>query len=158
MKKEQLILLLKNYKENKAKLKLRLRERQHILQKIENLKDVSLSATRYEENGNIHSKNKMTDKVGTIVSEHLEIEADLKIELEKVENEVEELNIKLEEVDIRLESLKTKEKEVLVAYYIEGNSYEYIGNITYYNLFEQTRTVDCIKKIIANSLEKIAKL
>ena len=39
MKKEQLILLLKQYKENNAKLKLRLREKEALLRKLEHLKD-----------------------------------------------------------------------------------------------------------------------
>ena len=47
MTKEQLILLLKNYKENKAKLKLKLRKKENILRKIEKLKDITLSVTSY---------------------------------------------------------------------------------------------------------------
>jgi len=118
MTKEQLILLLKNYKENKAKLKLKLREKESILRKIESLKNVSLSVTSYEENSNIHSKNIITDKVGNKVSDNLDTELDLKAELERVENDIKELNTKLEEVDIRLEALTKREKEILIDYYI----------------------------------------
>lgn len=63
LSKEELIILLKHYKENKAKLKLKLREKESILRKIESLKNVSLSATSYKENSDIHSKNIITDKV-----------------------------------------------------------------------------------------------
>ena len=157
MTKEQLILLLKNYKENKAKLKLKLREKESILRKIESLKNVTLSVTSYEENSDIHSKNIITDKVGNKASDNLDVEADLKIELEKVEDEIKELNTKLEEVDIRLDGLRRKEKEILISYYVEGNTYKEIGSITYYKLYNETRSEETIKKIIQKATEKISK-
>ncbi len=158
MTKEQLILLLKNYKENKAKLKLKLREKESILRKIESLKNVMLSVTNYEENSDIHSKNIITDKVGNKASDNLDLEADLKIELEKVEDEIKELNTKLEEVEIRLEALKKKERDILVDYYVEGNTYEQIGNYTYYHLFGQTRSDKAIQKIIERATQKMVNL
>lgn len=158
MTKEQLILLLKNYKENKAKLKLKLREKESILRKIESLKNVSLSVTSYEENSDIHSKNIISDKTGNKASSNLDLETDLNQELEKIESEIRELNTKLEEVDIRLEALKRKEKEILIDYYAEGNTYEDIGNNTYYKLFGQTRSDKAIQKIIERATQKMVNL
>lgn len=158
MTKDQLILLLKNYKENRAKLKLKLREKESILRKIESLKNVSLSVTSYENNSDIHSKNIITDKVGNKASNNLDTELDLKSELDKVENEIKELNSKLEEVDIRLEALKYKEREVLVAYYIDGCTYEDIGNRVYYKLFNQTRSTRNIQDIVDKATQKILKI
>lgn len=157
MTKEQLILLLKNYKENKAKLKLKLREKESILRKIESLKNITLSVTSYEENSDIHSKNIITDKVGNKASDNLDIELELKTQLDKVEDEIKELNTKLEEVDIRLDGLRRKEKEILIAYYVEGNTYKEIGSITYYKLYNETRSEETIKKIIQKATEKISK-
>ncbi len=158
MTKEKLILLLKNYKENRAKLKLKLREKESILRKIESLKNVFLSVTSYEENSDIHSKNIISDKVGNKASSNLDIEADLRQALEKIENEISELNTKLEEVDIRLEALKRKEREILIDYYVEGNTYEEIGNNTYYRLFAQTRSDKAIQKMIERATQKMANL
>ena len=157
MTKEQLILLLKNYKENKAKLKLKLREKESILCKIESLKNVSLSVTSYEENSDIHSKNIITDKVGNKASDNLDVEADLKIELEKVEDEIRELSLRVEDVEIRLEGLKYKEREILTAYYIEGRRPIEIGKELYFRLFSQTRSERTIQKIIERATEKISK-
>ncbi len=157
MTKEQLILLLKNYKENKAKLKLKLREKESILRKIESLKNVTLSVTSYEENSDIHSKNIITDKVGNKASDNLDVEADLKIELEKVEDEIRELSLRVEDVEIRLEGLKYKEREILTAYYIEGRSPIEIGKELYFRLFSQTRSERTIQKIIERATEKISK-
>ena len=158
MTREQFILLLKSYKENRAKLKLKLREKENILRRKEKLKDTTISVTNYENNNDIHSKNIISDKVGKQAIYNADLEKDLQKELDKVEDEIKEINTKIEEVDIRLEGLKKKEKEILVDYYIEGNSYEHIGNITYHNLFGQTRSADCIKKMIKKSLGKISKL
>ncbi len=157
MTKEQLILLLKNYKENKAKLKLKLREKESILRKIESLKNVSLSVTSYEENSDIHSKNIISDKVGNKASSNIDIESDLRQELDKIENEISELSLKVEDVEIRLEGLKYKEREILKAYYIEGRSPIEIGKELYFKLFSQTRSERTIQKIIERATEKISK-
>lgn len=157
MTKEQLILLLKNYKENRAKLKLKLREKESILRKIESLKNVSLSVTRYEENSDIHSKNIISDKVGNKASSNIDIESDLRQELDKIENEISELSLKVEDVEIRLEGLKYKEREILTAYYIEGRSPIEIGKELYFKLFSQTRSERTIQKIIERATEKISK-
>lgn len=158
MTKTELIVLLKKYKENKARLKLKLREKEGILRKLESIKNVSISSTSYEQNSDIHSKNKISDKVGDKASKNMDIEAELTIKLTETENEIKELNTKLEEVDIRLEGLRRKEREILMAYYIEGNSYEEIGNITYYKLYNQTRSEEAVKKIIQRAIEKIVNL
>lgn len=157
MTKEQLILLLKNYKENKAKLKLKLREKESILRKIESLKNISLSVTNYEENSDIHSKNIITDKVGNKASNNIDIESDLRTELEQIEEQIHELSLKVEEVEIRLEGLKYKEREILTAYYIEGRSPVEIGKELYFRLFSQTRSERTIQKIIERATSKIAK-
>ena len=128
------------------------------MRNLEEVKDITLSVTSYEDNSDIRSKNVISDKVGKQAIENLDLESDLRKQLNKIKDEIIELNFKVEEVDMRLEGLRRKEREILIDYYIEGNSYEHIGNTTYHNLFGQTRSTDCIKKIIANSLEKISKL
>lgn len=158
MNKEQLIILLKNYKENKAKLKLKLREKESILRKMESLKNVSLSVTSYEENSDIHSKNIISDKVGNKASSNIDTETDFKQELEKLENEIKELETKMEEVDIRLEALRRKEKEILIDYYVEGNTYKFIGEVTHRNIFGYEKSEDSIKKIAQRAIEKITKI
>lgn len=152
MTKEQLILLLKNYKENKAKLKLKLREKESILQKIESLKNVStLSVTSYEENSDIHSKNIISDKVGNKASSNLDIESDLRQELEKIENEIKELETKLEEINIRLEVLKKRNKDILIKYYVEQNTYQELAE-------EYKMSMRGIQKIVKNATEKMIKI
>lgn len=158
MTKEELVVLLKKYKENKAKLKLKLREKESVLRKLESIKNISISSTSYEQNSDIHSKNKISDKVGNKVSKNIDIEAELTTKLTEIENEIKELNTKLEEVDIRLEALTRKEKEILIDYYIEGNTYEQIGNNTYYKLYGQTRSDKSIQKIIEKATKKMLNL
>lgn len=158
MTKAELIVLLKKYKENKARLKLKLREKEGILRKLESIKNISISSTSYEQNSDIHSKNKISDKVGDKASKNMDIEAELTIKLTEIENEIKELNTKLEEVDIRLEALTKKEKEILIDYYIEGNTYEQIGNNTYYRLYGQTRSDKSIQKTIEKATKKMLNL
>ena len=158
MTKTELIVLLKKYKENKARLKLKLREKEGILRKLESIKNVSISSTSYEQNSDIHSKNKISDKVGDKASKNIDIEAELTIKLTEIENEIKELNTKLEEVDIRLEALTKKEREILIDYYIEGNTYEQIGNNTYYRLYGQTRSDKSIQKTIEKATKKMLNL
>lgn len=158
MKKEQLILLLKQYKENNAKLKLRLRDKESLLRKLEHLKEVDVSSSPIETNGDIHSKNKIGDRTGNNAIDNLETEAEIREKLKDTEEEIAELTIMIEEVDIRLGALKYREKEILVAYYIDGCTYEDIGNRVYHKLFNQTRSSRNIQDIVEVATNKMLKL
>ena len=158
MKKEQLILLLKQYKENNAKLKLRLREKEILLRKLEHLKEVDVSSSTTELNGDIHSKNKIGDRTGNNAIDNLETEAEIREKIKDKEEEIVELTMMVEEVNIRLEALKYREKEILVAYYIDGCTYEDIGNRVYHKLFGQTRSVRNIQDIVEAATNKMLKL
>lgn len=158
MKKEQLILLLKQYKENNAKLKLRLRDKESLLRKLEHLKEVDVSSSPIETNGDIHSKNKIGDRTGNNAIDNLETEAEIREKLKDTEEEISELTIMIEEVDIRLGALKYREKEILVAYYIDGCTYEDIGNRVYHKLFNQTRSSRNIQDIVEAATNKMLKL
>lgn len=151
MTKEQLILLLKNYKENRAKLKLKLREKESILRKIESLKNVSLSVTSYEGNSDIHSKNLICDKVGNKATSNIDIESDLTQELDKIENEIRELALKVEEINIRLEVLKKRNKEILIKYYVEEDTYQKLSE-------EYKMSLRGIQKIVKNATERMTKI
>lgn len=158
MTKEQLILLLKKYKENKAKLKLKLKEKERLIRKIEQLKEVSISAVRTEINNDIHSKNSISDKVGNNAAENIDKENEYREELDIIEEEIIALNESIEEIDIRLDALKYKEKQILIAYYIDGCTYEDIGNRIYWELFKQTRSSRHIQRMIERATEKIMNL
>lgn len=158
MTKEQLILLLKKYKENKAKLKLKLKEKERLIRKIEQLKEISISAARTEINNDIHSKNSISDKVGNNVADNIDKENEYREELDVIEAEIIELNESIEEIDIRLDALKYKEKQILIAYYIDGCTYEDIGNRIYWELFKQTRSSRHIQRMIERATEKIINL
>lgn len=158
MKKEQLILLLKQYKENNAKLKLRLREKEALLRKLEHLKEIDASSSPVKLNGDIHSKNKIGDRTGNNAIDNLETEAEIREKLKDTEEEISELTIMIEEVDIRLGALKYREKEILVAYYIDGCTYEDIGNRVYHKLFNQTRSSRNIQDIVEAATNKMLKL
>lgn len=111
-----------------------------------------------ENNSDIHSKNSISDKVGKKASSNIDTELDLKEQLRSVETDIEQLKNKIEEIDIRLEALKKKEREILIDYYVEGNTYEEIGNVTYYRLYGQTRSDKAIQKIIEKATLKMTKL
>lgn len=160
MTKQELILLLKKYKENKAKLKINLKElssKRIELKRLENI-DTSLSATSYNNNSDIHSKNQISDKVGNKVATNEDKKAELREEIAELELKVQELRDKVEAVDDRLEALTYKEKELLSAYYTDNCSYYDIGNRVYYNIYHETRGEDAIKKIIEKAMKKIENL
>lgn len=158
MTKEQLILLLKKYKENKAKLKLKLKEKERLIRKIEQLKEISISTVRTEINNDIHSKNSISDKVGNNAVDNIDKENEYREELGIIEAEIIELNESIEEIDIRLDALKYKEKQILIAYYIDGCTYEDIGNRVYWELFKQTRSERHIRRLIERCTDKIISL
>lgn len=158
MTREQLIALLKRYKENKAKLRLKLREKEKVLRQLEEIKEADLKSGDNDINSSIRSKNSISDKVGNYASTTVDKENNLKLELENLEKEIEELSAIVEEVEIRLDSLKYKEKEILIAYYIDGCTYEDIGNRVYLKLFNQTRSERHIRRMIEKCTNKILEL
>lgn len=160
MTKQELILLLKQYKENKAKLKIKLKELNSKRIKLKSLEkiDTSLSSTSYDNNSDIHSKNKISDKVGNKVATNEDKKAELKEEIANLEIEVQNLRNKTEAVDDRLEMLTYKEKEMLSAFYIDNCSYEDIGNRVYWNIYHETRSGDTIKRIVEKATKKMIKI
>ena len=156
MTKEELILLLKEYKENIAKLKLRKKEKIKYQKRLKQYKrlESNLSST-LGVNMNIHSKNTISDKTEKTALDTIEINEK---EIQEAETIIEELEDKVSETNIRLSALKYREKEILYAYYIEGRTYEDIGNRLYFKLFNQTRDKDTIKNIIEKATEKMVNL
>lgn len=159
MDKSELIELLKSYKENKAKLNIRLKELKLARIKLKSLEeiDVNLSAS-FGLNQDIHSKNKISDRVGKQVEENDRKKRELQDEIKNLEEEVRNLRDKVEAVDDRLEGLYPKERVLLTAYYIENRTYEEIGNKTYFQLYNQTRSWETIKKIIEKATNKMIKI
>lgn len=113
---------------------------------------------RFGINQDIHSKNKISDKVSKKVEENDTRRLELQKKIEDLEKEVRKLRERVEAVDDRLEGLYPKERILLTAYYIENRTYEEIGNKTYFELYNQTRSWETIKKIIEKATNKMIKI
>lgn len=158
MNKEELIQLLKDYKENKAKLNIKLKDLKNARIALNKLDADTSMTSAYGENQDIHSKNKTSDKVLRKIEENDTKRLKLREEIKELEKEVRKLREKVEAIDDRLEGLKYKERELLYAYHIEGRSYDEIGNQLYFRLFNQTRSWETIKKIIEKATNKMINL
>ena len=159
MNKEELIVLLKEYKENKAKLNIKLKELKTKRIKLKHCDDTETNMTSsYGINQDIHSKNQISDKVLRKVEENETKREQLQEEIENLEEEVRTLREKVETVEDRLEGLKYKERELLAAYYIDGRTAEDIGNKLYFQLFGQTRSDRHIQRIIEKATNKMLNL
>ena len=90
MTKENLIKDLKEYKENVAKLKLRRKERRKNVKKLKQYKSIETPITSITGiNCDIHSKNKISNKVEQAALDTIEINEKLKKE---AEDKIKELN------------------------------------------------------------------
>ena len=85
-----------------------------------------------------------------------------RIELEKrieiLEEEVRKLREKVDAVEDRLIGLKYKERELLVAYYIDGRTAENISRTLYYDMYQRTCTPRYIQKIIDKATQKMVNI
>ena len=158
MNKSQLIELLKEYKENKAKLNIKRKELMTARIKLKYVDSDTNITSAYGDNQDIHSKNQISDKVSRKVEENDIKRIELENKIEELEEEVRELREKVEAVEDRLEGLKYKEREILTAYYVEGRTTENIGNKLYFQLYNQTRSGRHIQRIIEKATEKMVKL
>ena len=159
MTREDLIELLKRYKENKAKLNIKLKELRNarIQLKNEDIYDTSITST-FGINQDIHSKNQISDKVLRKVEQNDNNSRMIECKIRELEKEIRELREKVDVVEDRLEALKFKEKQILIAYYVEGRTAEDIGNKLYFQLFSQTRSDRHIQRIIDKATKKMLEL
>lgn len=158
MTREDLIVLLKEYKENKARLNIKLKELKTSRIKLKYVDSDTNMTSSYGDNQDIHSKNQISDKVSRKVEENDTKRIELENKIEGLEEEVRELREKVDTVEDRLDGLKFKEREILTAYYVEGMTAEDIGNRLYFQLFSQTRSGRHIQRIIEKATEKMVKL
>ena len=111
MTKDDLIILFKNYNENKSRLELRKREKRMIEARLnaeEEIETSMSSATGI--NSDIRSKNMISDKVGNAVVKSItKIEEDKK-RLKELDQEIIKLQDKVEEIEIRLRRIKVQRK------------------------------------------------
>lgn len=159
MIREDLIKYLKEYKENKAKLNIKLKELKTSRIELKYCEDTETSlTTNFGINQDIHSKNQISNKVLRKVEENETKREQLQTKIEKLEKEIRDLRENIEAVEDRLDGLKYKEREILTGYFIDGRTYEDIGNNLYFKLFNQTRDKDTIKRIVENALKKMINL
>lgn len=159
MNREDLITLFDKNKEDISKYeknKKRIRDINIIIEKIKKNTDTKVTAT-YKETPSGNT-NVISNKIEDCLERKEERIKEL--EEEKIKLEAENIIIKsrIEDVEILLKALKFKEKTIIVEHYIEGNSYEDIGNRVYWNLFKQTRDGRTIQRIADRAIEKMLKL
>ena len=153
-----LIRLLKNYKENKATLNIRLKELKNKRIELKKLvEETSISGINYNTEG-IHSKNTISDKTGNSIIKTDDKRIKLEEDIKKLEEDIKKLRKDVEAVDDRLEILTYKEKQLLIARYIEECSYADIGNRVYYQIYSETRSEDTIQRMINRALKKVSKI
>lgn len=159
MNKSELIELLKNYKENKAKLNIKLKElkTERIKLKYVNDTETSMTAT-YGTNQDIHSKNQISDKVSRRIEENDNKRLEIEKRIETLEEEVRKLREKVEAVEDRLIGLKYKERELLTAYYIDGRTAQNIGDKLYFQMYNRTCSARYIQKIIDKATQKMINI
>lgn len=159
MTKEELIILLKEYRENKAKLRLRQKEKKMLELRLKNLDEITTSlGVAFGINSDIHSQNKISDKVSKTVEDR---EADInkiKDRLKILDKEINQLTDKVEEAEIRLDSLYYKEREILTAYYVDNRQAEEIGRNVFFDLYNRTCSAENIYRIIKKSTKRLLDL
>lgn len=158
MTREDLIKLLKEYKENKARLNIKLKELKTARIKLKYIDSDTNLTSSYGDNQDIHSKNQISDKVSRKVEENDTKRIELENKIEGLEEEVRELREKVETVEDRLIGLKYKERELLVAYYIDGRTAENISRTLYYDMYQRTCTPRYIQKIIDKATQKMVNI
>ena len=159
MNREDLVQLFDKNKEDIAKYeknKKRIKDINELIKKIE--KEINIkTTTTYKE-----AQSSPTNKINSVVENFVE-QKDKKIrELEKEKTELEAENIiiksRIEDVEIYLKALKFRERTIIIEHYIEGNSYDDIGNRVFWKLFGQTRDGRTVQRIADKAIDKMLKL
>lgn len=159
MKREQLIELFDKNKEDLSKYeknKKTIREINKMIDKLKKSTDTKITTTYKEISSG--ATNSISNTIQDCVEKKEERIKELEEEKAQLEAENVAIKSRIDDVEIFLKALKFKEKTIIVEHYIEGNSYEDIGNRVYWNLFKQTRDSQTIKRIADKAIEKMIKL
>ena len=159
MTREELIELFDNNNETLSKYeknKKRIKDINRNIEKIEKQSDTKVT-TSYKEISNGKTNAISSNIENTIERKEKTIE-ELKQEKTNLEAENEKLKSRVEDFEIVLKALKFKERTIIIEHYIEGNSYEDIGNRIFWKIFGQTRGWEAIKKIADRAIEKMLKI
>lgn len=159
MTREELIELFDNNNETLSKYeknKKRIKDINRNIEKIEKQSDTKVT-TSYKEISSGKTNAISSNIENTIERKEKTIE-ELKQEKTNLEAENEKLKSRVEDVEIVLKALKFKERTIIIEHYIEGNSYEDIGNRIFWKIFGQTRGWEAIKKIADRAIEKMLKI
>lgn len=158
MSKEELIKLFDKNKEDISKYernKKNIKQIEKEIEKIRKENEIKLTTT-YKE---VVSKTNLTSSK---IENQLEKKEERIKKLEEEKGMLEAENIilksKIEDVEIALKALKFKEKTIIIEHYIEGNSYEDIGNRIFWKIFGQTRSANSIQKIAEKAILKMLKI
>lgn len=159
MNRDDLVQLFDKNKEDMAKYeknKKRIKDINELIKKIE--KEINIkTTTTYKE-----AQSSPTNKINSVVENFVEQKDEKirKLEEEKTELEAENIIIKsrIEDVEIYLKALKFRERTIIIEHYIEGNSYDDIGNRVFWKLFGQTRDGRTVQRIADKAIEKMLKL
>lgn len=159
MSKEEFIKLLRKYKENKAKLKIKLKELKNNRIKLDNIKEYETSlTTKFGINQDIHSKNAINDKVLNKIEENDTKRIEIEEKIEELEKEIRELRTNTEIVEDRLEALKHKEYKIVEAYYIDGRTAQNIADNLYKELYGKECSQRYIQAIAERAIQKMLNL
>ena len=93
MTREDLIVLLKEYKENKARLNIKLKELKNSRIKLKYIDSDTNMTSSYGDNQDIHSKNQISDKVSRKVEENDTKRIELENKIEELEEELEIMKV-----------------------------------------------------------------
>ena len=159
MKREQLIELFDKNKEDLSKYeknKKTIREINKMIDKLKKNTDTKITTTYKEISSG--ATNSISNTIQDCIEKKEERIKELEEEKAQLEAENTTIKSRIDDVEIFLKALKFKEKTIIVEHYIEGNSYEDIGNRVYWNLFKQTRDSQTIKRIADKAIEKMTKL
>ena len=160
MTKEELIQLLKTYRESKAKLRLREKD---LIKYNKDMKEAEkeleiIKTRKLEINSDIRTKNKISDTTANAVIRREQHIAEMKEKIAKTEEEIEKLKFNVEQIDDRLICLNYKEKELLTAYYIDNRTAEEIGTNLYWRIYNRTCSAKNIYIILKRAVEKMSNL
>jgi len=159
MTKENLIELFDNNNETLSKYeknKKRIKEINKNIERIKKQNDTKVTVSYKEISSG--KTNAISSNIENAIERKEKTIKELKEEKANLEAENEKLQSKIEDVEIALKALKFKERTIIIEHYIEGNSYEDIGNRVFWKIFGQTRGWEAIKKIADRAIEKMLKI
>lgn len=156
LERKEVIEKMKRYNRNCSIIK-ELKKKVSELEEIKNTYEIQLTS-QYGINNDIRSKNKVGDKISSIVIQKEKENEELKEKIDNLNLKIKEKEKEKEFVEGFIDALKKSDREIIVAVYIEGIPINQVIKEVYFKMYDRTCEPKTINARLGKPIDELIEI